>query len=59
MILEKQMTPEQLESLAAEFEAELERLKWDSDYGGVRETEKVYEAFRTVVAKLSIPADET
>lgn len=31
------------------FKSELARLKWDSDYGGCYETQKVFDAFGTVL----------
>ncbi|RTL40529.1 MAG: hypothetical protein EKK53_15180 [Burkholderiales bacterium] len=34
------------------FEAELDRLKWDSDGGGASETKKVFQAFHAVVGPL-------
>lgn len=46
-------------ALEAAFDAELDRLKWDSDYGGVKETSKVFAAFKTVVgAALAAPAPQ-
>jgi len=50
------MKPEELEALEKEFEAELDRLEWDSDNGGYDETRKVFEAFRSVIGKLPSPS---
>ena len=49
---EDHMKPEELEALEKDFEAELDRLEWDSDNGGYDETRKVFEAFRRVIGRL-------
>lgn len=49
----REAEPVALCGLEAAFEAELDRLKWDSDYGGCSETGKVFKAFRAVAAPLA------